>query len=57
MTWVTPLHTFTCGACATKITALASMEALTIVMRTHAEVCPGSPPLGVRKPTPTKAAT
>ena len=40
MTWTTPVHTFTCGACGSTVTALLTISAVEKVMRVHAELCP-----------------
>lgn len=44
MTWVTPLHTFRCGACGTTVSALQTVACVERVMRLHAEVCRGFAP-------------
>jgi hypothetical protein len=38
--WTQPLYTFTCGACASSVTALSSLSEVESVMRLHYELCP-----------------
>lgn len=44
MTWVTPMHTFRCGACGTTVTAIATLGGLEKIMRVHGDLCKGFAP-------------